>query len=218
MNNYNFLKPIGYEEAQVRQNRPHLNVGGYVCKIVKVILKMTRTNLPMLELYFDIAEGDNKGFFQNDYNLQTDDKKWRGVYRMFLPNPEDYEKNKDRYNANVGRYKTLITCIEKSNKGFTYNFQEASLVNKLVGVIFGLEEWEYMGKQGYSVKPRFIRSVDTIRSGDFKVPKPKNLKNSSYSEDEEKEDDNSQNTKLPWETEEKEDKTAFEVTDDDLPF
>ena len=63
--------------------------------------------------------------------------------------------------------KTFITSVEKSNPGYDWqksNWDEKTLVGKLFGGVFGIEEFTNMvGDTAYAVKCRFIRSTDAIK-------------------------------------------------------
>lgn len=65
----------------------------------------------------------------------------------------------------VRSFKTLITCIEHSNPGFKWNWDEQLLKGKLFGGVFGRKEYDFDGKQGFYTTCRFIKSVETIKAG-----------------------------------------------------
>ena len=73
-------------------------------------------------------------------------------------------------------FKGMVTSFEKSNPGYQWNWDEASLSGKLVGILFRNEEWEWDGKSGWAVRPFRAISIDSVRSGDFTIPKDKPLK------------------------------------------
>ena len=80
-------------------------------------------------------------------------------------------------------FKGFMTSIEASNPGFKWNWDEKKLAGKLFGGIFGEEEYEKQdGSIGTIVKCRFVRSVDAIREGKFKIPEIKRLQPSSLNE------------------------------------
>ena len=69
-----------------------------------------------------------------------------------------------------GFFKGFITSVEESNPGYRFNWDELGLEGKLVGLVFGEEE--YLGNDGKphtSVKAQRARSVEAIRAG---VPGP----------------------------------------------
>ena len=76
----------------------------------------------------------------------------------------------------LGMFKHFTNCVEESNPGFKWNWQE----QKLVGLRFGatLQEEEYEkndGSVGTRLVVRDIKTVKQIMDGDFKVPTTKKL-------------------------------------------
>ena len=73
-------------------------------------------------------------------------------------------------------FKGFTTAVEKSNNGFTWNWDEKKLKNKVFGVVIGEEE--YLNQKG-QVRVRnyvaAVRSVDVIDKGDFTIPELKKL-------------------------------------------
>lgn len=165
-------KPNNWNEVQEFTDRPKLPLGAYVCKVKKAVVQSNSFGEQLCVL-FDIVEGEFKGFFDNDFKASTiENKKWKGVLRLWLPRDDGSEK--DEWTKST--LKGMTTAFEKSNPGFLWNWDEASLVGKMVGILFRNEEWDYEVKTGWSVRPFRAISVDSVRSGDFTLPKDKPLK------------------------------------------
>lgn len=173
------MKPISnYENvtAIMGGSSNQLPAGGYVCRIKNVEEVKSQAGKDMLEIHFDIDEGQYKDYFLNKYKNQTPYpngqlKKWPGIYRMVLEG-DNWE----------GRFKGFITSLQESNQGFFWlacNWDTSKLAGLKFGGIF--REEEFMGNQGIgkSTKLLFIRSVDTITSGNFEIPQPKKLLNNN---------------------------------------
>ena len=170
-------RPNNWNEVQEFSERQKLPLGAYVCKVRKAVVQPSAYG-DQLCLLFDIAEGEFKGFFDDDFKANTrSDKKWKGVLRQFLPLDDGSEKDEWTKSS----FKGMVTAFEKSNPGYQWNWDEASLSGKTVGILFRNEEWEYDGKTGWAVRPFRAISVDSARSGDFKLPKDKPLKNKPVS-------------------------------------
>ena len=130
--------------------------GGYVCVITAA------EDVPegqFLKIQYDIAEGKHK-----DHWLNTAERAgfWGGNFKRY------YTEKSARF------FKGFITAIEKSNRGYKWNWGEKTLVGKRIGLILGEEE--YLKKNGYiGVRYNVDRavSVETITTGDFKVPAKK---------------------------------------------
>ena len=165
-------KPNNWNEVQEFSDRPKLPLGAYVCKIKQVAFQSNDYG-EQLCLLFDIVEGEFKGFFDADFKASTiANKKWKGVLRQFIPKDDGSEKDEWTKSS----FKGMVTSFEKSNPGFQWNWDEHSLVGKVVGILFRNEEWEYENKTGWAVRPFRAISIDSVRSGDFTLPKDKPLK------------------------------------------
>ena len=140
--------------------------GGYILEIVNV------TDVPFdpvkgkgdyLKIDYDIAVGDFKGYYTAQ-NERFGGGKW-------VANVIKSYKEKA-----LGMFKHFTNCIEESNPGFKWNWQE----DKLVGCRFGatLQEEEYEkndGSIGVKLVVKDIKTVKQIMDGDFKVPTTKKL-------------------------------------------
>lgn len=141
-----------------------LPAGGYIVKILNA------TDFPdkeYLKISFDIAEGDHKGFFGEQFKNDTrEGKKW--------PNAGTFIRSY-KHSAEA-MFKGFANALENSNKGYKFDFDESKLKNKLVGVIIADEE--YQNQKG-QVRTRTyvssVRSIDTIKKGEFTVPELKKL-------------------------------------------
>lgn len=161
----------GYK-AEKAASREQLPVGGYVAKILKA-KEVSYDWGSVLLISFDIAEGPYAGFFQKDYdNQQTEDKKWRGTYRLNIPKDDGSEK--DGWTKRT--FGNAMWCVEDANPGYHWNWDETTLKGKLAGVLFRNEEWEWDDKTGWRTACCAFASVGDIRDGNFKMPKDKPLK------------------------------------------
>ena len=152
-----------------------LPAGGYICKILQVKAEEpepgTKNYDTLLRIGFDIAEGENKDFYKRLFDRKKaskPDAKWPGMYYQTI------KQDDLRY------FKGFITAIENSNSSFVWDWDERKLKDKLFGGVFGEEEYEItLGKRageiGTSVKCAWVRSVDEIRKGNFKVPEVKRI-------------------------------------------
>ena len=159
------MKPIeNWENVQEPTKFKRLAPGGYICAIKDV------KDVPekeYLEIYFDIVKGDEKGYFQRQYNNDTRaNKKWPNAGTL----RRSYGKNSESF------FKGFITAITSSNKNFTWNWDETKLKNKYFGAVIGEEEYlTQKGKKGIRNNVVFVHSVDAIENGDFDIPQLKVL-------------------------------------------
>lgn len=160
-------KPAGYDEAQSFGEFETLPAGGYKCLIKKVVCEKSQNGKEFLKIGFDIAEGQYKDFYQRKFENDTrEDKKWSGIWVLFT----------EGYNPGTTnpKFKGLITSVEASNPNFKFNFDEQTLVNKKVGIVFREEDFEgFDGQVHTSVKPFFAVSYD--KAEEAKIPNKKEL-------------------------------------------
>ena len=164
----NFNKPAGYDEVQAGGEYTPIELGGHKLKIAK-LEEVTGNGYSYIKVYFDTADDDvQPQYYAKQYREDTrDNKKWGGVATIF---PTDREGKTSK------TFKTFCTSIERSNNskiqwgaGF-----EASIVGKVIGGIFGEEEYENsMGEVKTARKLFWWRSTDSI--ADAKVPEKRCL-------------------------------------------
>ena len=154
-----------YENVQASSGefaRP--TAGGYICKIINV------EDVPMneqgkgdyLRIEYDIADGK----FKDYYKEQND--RWGGNW-----NASFIRSYKEKAQ---GMFKHFINCVEQSNNGFVWDWNEKGLVGKFVGLVLGEEEYE--NKKGEIKTKLVVKDVKTpfeIKEGNFKIPPIKKL-------------------------------------------
>lgn len=164
-------KPQNWDNVQVISDRAKLPADAYVCKVKQVAVQQNSYG-DQLVILFDIAEGEYKDFYARDFQQnQNPDKKWKGVQRVWIPTDDGSEKDE----LTKRMFKGMVTAFEESNPGYKWNWDESSLAQKTVGIIYRNEEWEYNGKSGWSAKPLRCMSAGKVRSGDYTLPKDKAL-------------------------------------------
>ena len=162
----------GFEKAKVITGGvPQLPKVGYIAKILDC-KEESKNGYSWLAFSFDIAEGEHKGHFAEQYRANTNEnKRWRGTYNAFIP-----DEASQYYDENLNKFKTMIANIEESNPGYHWDWDETKLKGKLIGVIFGEKEFLTQNNDVVIVTEcRGIRSVDCIKNGKFKMPALKTL-------------------------------------------
>jgi hypothetical protein len=164
------LKPQGWDEAEtITGEYEQIKLGGHICIIKKAVTEKSKNGKNILLIYFDIADGINKGFYsrqhENDKKNNKKDIKWYGVYRQLI------EGN------GIPFFKGIIKSIEESNQGYKFDFNEEWLKNKYFGGIFGREEYvNNKGEYKFATKCMYIRSVQAIKEG-VEIPKDRLIEN-----------------------------------------
>lgn len=160
-------KPQDWENVQAYSEYEALELGGHVCKIMKVEETKSKAGRDMIVISLDIAEGEQCGYFANKYKNDTRaDKKWGCVVYQLI---EDANGNTSR------GFKTFIESVEKSNAGFNQNqIWNENFCNfftgKLIGGVFGKEQ--YIASDGnakFATKCRSFTTAEKARAG---IPAP----------------------------------------------
>ena len=167
----------GYKAEKAATGKETLPTGGYVAKILDA-KEIVYSWGKVLNISFDIVEGEHKDFFKADYAANTkEDKKWRGVYR--LNEPKDDGTEQDGWTKNA--FGNAMYAIEASNGGYHWNWDEKTLKGKTIGVLFRNFEWDINGKTGWSTECGMFIPADDIRGEKYKPMKDRPLKNKAPS-------------------------------------
>ena len=163
-------KPQGYDEAQAFTGEAtQLPAGCYVCVIKQVAEVKTQNGRPQMAVLFDIAEGEQKGFYAAQYDAARgsgNEAKWKGVHKQIMDG------------SSLPFFKGLMTSIEKSNPGYQFPWgrdgNEKTLIGKKFGAVMGREQFRTTdGQLKFATKVFQIRSVDGLK--DAKTPEDKLL-------------------------------------------
>jgi hypothetical protein len=169
------MKPIANFENVKEAGGPieNLPAGAYVCEIKMCTEKNNRNNNGThLEIMFDIARGDYRGWFENDWNNQSrEDKYWHGVINQNVP-----DERSPKYQTSLGFFKRFVNNIESSNPDYHWDWDERKLEGKLIGVVFGEVEKESQRGTRYMItRADSVVSVQEVENGKARVPQPKML-------------------------------------------
>lgn len=169
------MKPIkNFENVQEAGGEiQNLPAGGYVCEIKKCSeVANKRSNGTHLEILFDVCEGDWRDFFAGDYKSQNrEDKFWHGIINQNIP-----DEGSQKYEMQARFFKRFINVIEASNPDYHWDWNEAGLKGKKIGVIFrSVERRSQRGTKYMTTQADSIESIEKIRSERYTVPEPKLL-------------------------------------------
>lgn len=165
INNWDEVEAKGMEDFRT------LPIGAYEC-VIKEAEEYTseQSKKTSFRVAVDIATGDYKDYYQNRFDNNTNDnKKWDNNATRYLAFEGD----------NVAYFKGFITCVENSNPGYKWDWDETKLVGKKVCGVFQYEEYENQeGKKGIKVRLTKFRSLDKMK--DIKVSDIVRLLDGSY--------------------------------------
>lgn len=162
-------KPQGYDEAWTYTGESRsLPAGCYVCEILGAV-EENYNGRERFVMQFDIAEGEYKGFYQQQYKAakeRNNGAKYKGEHRQYM------DGNSLPY------FKGLITSIEKSNPGYSFPWNlegnEKTLKGKKFGAVMGREQIETDNKEKVFWTHIFqVRSIEGLK--DAKVPEDRLL-------------------------------------------
>lgn len=153
-----------YDKSKRRQTFKQLPKGAYVVEIKSAREDLNNSgNGSHLTIAFDIAEGEYKGFYVNQFDRNTnEDKKWPRDAIFYLTVPTD---NSPAYV--MDSWNTFFADLEDSNNGFVFAGDVKTLKGKLIGGKFHIEQSQYHGNVYSHVRLRWTCVVDDVRSGNY---------------------------------------------------
>ncbi|MBQ8552531.1 MAG: hypothetical protein IJ428_06950 [Clostridia bacterium] len=161
------MKPINnYESIQASTDEFARPVpGGYIIVITgvkDVPLDPVSGKGEYLNIQYDFAAGDFKGYHRE---MSERFGFWGGSFIR------SYKEKA------VSMFKHFTNCIEESNPGYKWDFNEVGLIGRYLGIVLGEEE--YLSNKDNCIKTRLavkaIKTPKQIQEGDFKVPPIKRL-------------------------------------------
>lgn len=198
-------KPNNYDEVELNSEFTPIELGGHK-GVIKGVEEYTSeySGNTSLKVSVDTTKDDNQPeYFTELYrNDERDDKKWSTSAIKYVSLKEDENC--------VKMLKGFITAVENSNPGFTYDWNKDidQLKGKLVGLVFGLEEYEdNEGKTKTARKLNQFRSIDKVDNA--KIPRVKLLNGEFVEYD----DYNKNNVESKTD-----DSIEIELGEGDLPF
>lgn len=153
-----------FDKVQKSVSFKRLEPNAYICKIVNVI------DIPekeYLKVFFDIADGEHKGYFAEQYKNDTrPDKKWAAAGSFI----RSYKEKA------LPMFKGFTNALEKSNKNYAWDWDENKLKGKTIVLIIGEEE--YLNQKGEKRVRNYVnavRSLEAYKAGDYTIPALKEL-------------------------------------------
>lgn len=152
------MKPIqGYDLVNEAGEVKRLPAGIYGVKITNVVDVPEKE---YLEIYCDITKGEYANYFQT----------------LVANGSNDQSRSIRSYKTNaLPFFKGFITAVEKTNPGYTWDWDEKKLIGKNVIAVFGEEEYMKDGQVKVAIKLVEFRSLEAYQKGLIKVPELKKL-------------------------------------------
>lgn len=160
----------GYDEAKKEAQATasaKLPVGAYVCKVQDVRLEEFDWGSRLIIAY-DVIEGEFKDFFKKQFEENnSEDKKWKGKTAIYVPKDDGSEKDKITKKS----FASWMDAFEKSNSGYSWDWDEKKLKNKVIGIVYGETGTVIEGKEVKFTEARFGVDAQLVRDG--KAPSAK---------------------------------------------
>lgn len=155
------IKVPKYNKENRKQVVEKLPKGAYVCKILNIEAYQDKNNHEMVKISFDIAEGEFKDFYTNQYkNNPNEDKRWNNDATYYLGIP--YDGCPDYVSSN---WDTFWADIEDSNNGYVFDGNEKTVKGKVFGGLFHIAQTEYNGNIYNHTRLKWTRLAQDVRDG-----------------------------------------------------
>lgn len=164
----------GFKSEASGKKYPMLPAGTYVAGIKNVKLDGQEPD-QQLVLRLDIIEGEYAGYYTKRYENDSQNAgvqqqfqaKYKGDLRIQVPNPDNTNRSHPEWD--IRAFNNAIYCIEQSNPGYKWDWDEMKLKGKTVGI--NVREGSYNGNP-YTQIGR-LEVADDVRKGIVETMKPK---------------------------------------------
>jgi hypothetical protein len=164
----------GFKSERSGGSYPMLPVGAYVCEIKNVKIEGVDPDQQMV-LRLEIVEGDYTNYYTNRYNFDVQRNasqphygtKYKGDFRLNIPNPANTKREHPEWD--VSAFNNMVFCVESSNEGYKWNWDEKTLKGKKVGI--NGRAGTYNGNPYTTIGK--LEPVDDVRKGLCKAMRPK---------------------------------------------
>lgn len=163
----------GFKSEASAKKFPVLPAGAYVAAIKNVKIDGSEPDQQLI-LRLDVIEGDWAGYYTKRYENDSQnagfnqryEAKYKGDLRIQIPNPDNSRRQHPEWD--IRTFNNAMWCIEQSNKGYKWDWNETSLKGKIVGI--NVREGSYNGNI-YTQIGR-LEVADDVRKGIVETMKP----------------------------------------------
>jgi len=163
----------GFKSEAAGTRMPMLPAGTYVAAIKNVKIDGAEPD-QQLVLRLEIIEGDWAGYYTKRFEHDSANAsggnyqvKYKGDLRIQIPNQANAKRNHPEWD--VKAFNHTIWCVEQSNSGYHWDWNEMGLKGKTVGI--NVREGMYNGNP-YTQIGR-LEVADDVRKGIVQTMKPK---------------------------------------------
>lgn len=160
-----------YDKSKRKSNTfEQLPKDAYVVKIMGAKEDTWPSGDKVIKIAFDISEGKYAGFYQRQFDRNTnEDKQWPfdAVFNLNIPTDSSQQYVWDNWN-------TFFADLEDSNNGFVFSGDLKSIKGKLIGGKFHIAQTQFNGNVYDHTRMKWTCPADDVRSGKFgKLPNDK---------------------------------------------
>ncbi len=167
------IKPNNYDAVKTNDEMEKVLPGGHYMEIKRLIERKNKNGGDMIVVAFDFDMRDKQeGYFKKQFlDDIRPDKKWPYVGTQYI-------NVVDTRTGDCSRgFKSFCTCVERSNPGFTIDWDAkdfgAQFKGKMIGGVFGEVENEYNGKVTMRTQLRWFCNYKDAAG--TKIPEPRLL-------------------------------------------
>ena len=195
------MKPIKGFEAKKRGGYPVLPPKGAYVAEIKQATHVSGENgySDRIECMVEITEGEYAGRYTEVWNDQKerfgDNVQFKGIFRLYIPNEGD-----ENYDGAMNRLQGNLYCIQESNPGYVWDWDEKKLKGKKVGINLRKYLYTYNGQDRETTEIGQFETVEDVRNGKCKElrDRDKRKKQEEDSTDGSEFTDVSKNVDVPW--------------------
>lgn len=160
-----------YDKSKRKSNNfEQLPKNAYVIKIKGAKEDTWPSGDKVVRIAFDISEGEYAGFYQKQFDRNTnEDKQWPfdAVFNLNVPADNSQQYIWDNWN-------TFFADLEDSNNGFVFSGDIKTLKGKVIGGKFHIKQTEKNGNVYDHTIMKWTCPAEDVRSGKFgKLPNDK---------------------------------------------
>ena len=167
------MKP-SYQGFEAKKNSGYLTLppeGAYVAEIqaVRSVPSDEKHDRDVIELKIEITEGEYANRYTEFFKDQDEkfgNAKYKGVFRLTCPKADDEDWRKRTFEGN-------LWCVEQSNPGYTWDWDENKLKGKKVGISVRKRLYTYNGKDKETTEIGRFETIDDVRNGKVKPMNPR---------------------------------------------
>jgi len=164
----------GFTGERSKKGYPMLPAGPYVGKIMNVKLDGLEPDQTLI-LLLDVTEGDHisyyaKRFAHDDKSYNEGKSKYPAKYKgtLYLRIPNENSKKSMYPESDLRIFNDAIACIQASNPGYTWDWNEAGLKGLTVG--FSVRQGTYNDSQFTKIFK--LEDANDVRMGKVEVMTP----------------------------------------------